>query len=179
MNPKMLRTDATDGRKCPVEDVVEAPKLPRALDGPEILGLLDDTENRPIPRVVGAGPAGIDIGQVEALRALAHPLRHGLECRREPEDVGGGPAQEMEGEALSRALADARKAAQLVNQRLNGPWIAHAAGSVPGRARIVGACGIHSGDAAVEPPENGLNEARAAGSTLAPAGSEIGPLELA
>src|ERR1700712_2805497 len=98
---QLLRTDALEGRDRAAEAVVAAAELTRALDGHDVLGLLDDTDQRRVSPGVAADPAQLLLGDVAARRA---ELRLGLHLDqrvRQAAYVEGVGGQQVERDALS------------------------------------------------------------------------------
>src|SRR6478735_12559331 len=71
-HPQVVRPDAVDRADRPAEHVVGAAELPRALDGDDVLGLLDDADGGLVAPRVGADATALGLRDVSADVAEAH-----------------------------------------------------------------------------------------------------------
>src|SRR6478609_3270781 len=71
-HPQVVRPDAVDRADRPAEHVVGAAELPRALDGDDVLGLLDDTDGGLVAPGVSADATALGLRDVSADVAEAH-----------------------------------------------------------------------------------------------------------
>ena len=113
---EVLGVHAVDRRQRPAEHVVAAVELAGALDRDHVARLLDHADRGRLAALVLADAAGGLGGQVEADLALAHRLLDLADGVGERERLLVGHAQDVEGEPLSGALADARQARELGDQ---------------------------------------------------------------
>src|SRR3954447_7526940 len=117
---QVLGVDAVDRRQRAAEDVVAPAVLVGALDGDDIAGLLDDADEARVAALVLADAAARLVGQVEAHLAQADALLDLADRVGQRVGVLGVAAQDVEGQALSGALADAGQLAQLGDEALDG-----------------------------------------------------------
>ena len=120
VDPQVLGLDAVERRECAAEDVVEAAVLRRPLERDDIDGLLDYADRGAVAPRVEADRAQLVLGEVAALAAEADALLHLLDRAGERERLLLLRLEEMEGEPLRRAAADARQARQLRDEVLDG-----------------------------------------------------------
>ena len=118
-DPQVLGVDAVDGRQGPPEHVVEAAELVRALERDDVARLLDDAHERPVAALVLADPAARPLGQVEADLAEPDALLDLPDRGDERDCLVVLDSEQVEGQSLCRALADAREPAQLGDQALD------------------------------------------------------------
>src|SRR5262249_7296790 len=107
-------------RKCAAEHVVGAVVLVRALHRDHVAGLLDDTDERLVAARILADAAALLVGQVEADLAEPDPLLDLADGVRQRLGVLTGGAQDVEGEPLRRAAADAGELGELRDEALDG-----------------------------------------------------------
>jgi hypothetical protein len=100
--------------------VVAAPELVRALDRDHVRGLLDHADHLGIAALVGADPTTRTVREVKAGLAQPNLLLDLGDRARERERVLVAGAQQMEGQPLGRAAADAGQLRQLGDQSLYG-----------------------------------------------------------
>jgi hypothetical protein len=113
VDAQMLRLDAVERRERAAEHVVEPAELAGPLDREQVDRLLDDADQRVVTSRVAADRADVFLGEVPALVAEADALLDLLDRRRERERLVLRPLQQMEGETVRGARADARQARQL------------------------------------------------------------------
>src|SRR4029453_3394560 len=94
--------------------------LVRALDGDDVAGLLDDADQARVAALVLADAAARLVGEVEAHLAQPGALLYLADRVGQRGGVLGVAAQDVEGQALGRALADAGQLAQLRDEPLDG-----------------------------------------------------------
>jgi hypothetical protein len=117
---QVLGVDPVDRRQRPAEDVVAPAVLVRALDRDDVARLLDDADDRRVAPLVLADAAALLVGQVEAHLAQADALLDLADRVGQRGGVLGVGAQDVEGEALRRALPDPRQLPELGDQALDG-----------------------------------------------------------
>ena len=121
-DPQLLGTDSGQRIQCPAENVVAAAEFAGALDGLDVLGLLDDAHLRAVPSGVGADAATLVVGDVAAHRAKLHAVADLGQHRGEPVDVRRFDGQQVKGDALRALRPDTRQLAELVDQILDRPF---------------------------------------------------------
>jgi len=94
-----------------------------ALDGDDVLGLLDDADGRVVAPRVGADAALLGLGDVAALLAEADARLDLGEGRDEPGHVVGVGLQEVEGDALGALGTDPGESSELVDQVLHSAFV--------------------------------------------------------
>ena len=94
----------------------------RLLDDSLILGFLHDADDRRVPAGVAADAAQVSLCHPEALPAEANPLLGRDDGLGEAVGVLGGSLDHVEGEPLGRLGTYTRKAGQLVDEILDGPF---------------------------------------------------------
>jgi hypothetical protein len=92
----------------------------RALDRDHVARLLDDADEVGVTALVLADAAARLVGQVEADLAQPDPLLDLADGVGQRVGVVGVRAQDVEGEALRRALPDPRQLAELGDEALDG-----------------------------------------------------------
>ena len=115
-DPQVLGVDAVDRRERPAEHVVEAAVFVGALDRDHVGGLLHHADQRLVAAGVLADLAARPLGEVEADLAEPDLLLHLADRVGEAEGVVVVGAQDVEGESLGGALADARQLGELGDQ---------------------------------------------------------------
>ena len=108
---QVLGVDPVDRRQRPAEHVVAPAELVGALDRDHVAGLLDHADQVAVAALVLADAAGGLGGEVEADLALADRLLDLADGVGQRERLLVGGAQDVEGEPLRGALADARAGA--------------------------------------------------------------------
>src|SRR6185437_15489435 len=108
--------DAVQRRQRAQQHVVAAAEPPGALDREQIVGLLHDADRPLLALRIGADPAGVPLGHVEADRAVHDQLLELGERLAQRGHLGRRPLQEEEGEPLGRLGPDAGQALQRVDQ---------------------------------------------------------------
>src|SRR5262245_49832027 len=116
----VLRPDPVQRRERAEQHVVAALELTRALEGEEIVRLLDHAETPGVSRGIPADAAGILLGDVPAARAMHDTgpelgQRHG-----ELVDLVGGALEEEEREPLRGLRPDARQSLQRLDEARDG-----------------------------------------------------------
>src|SRR5690606_32893704 len=111
---QVIRADSVDRADGPAEHVVEALELARALDGGDILRLLDDADRGGGTTRVAADGAALLLGHVAADLAEPHLVAHLDEYLGEAGHVEGLGLQDVERDALGGLRADAGEPAELV-----------------------------------------------------------------
>jgi hypothetical protein len=91
----------------------------RALDRDHVAGLLDDADQARVAALVLADAAAGLVGEVEADLAQPDPLLDLADGVGQRVGVVGVGAQDVEGQALGRALPDARELAELGDEALD------------------------------------------------------------
>src|SRR5699024_7044194 len=120
---QVVRADPVHRADRAAEHVVAAPELAGALDGDDVLGLLDDADGGLVPPGVGADPA------LHALRDVAAGLAEGdlvldlAEGLHEALDVLGVRLQQVEGDPLGTLRTDPGESAELVDQVLDHTFV--------------------------------------------------------
>src|SRR5918995_1224255 len=132
---KVVGPDAVDGADGPAEHVVAPPELPGALDGDDVLGLLDDTDRVKVAARIQAHPAAVGLRHVEAHLAEAHLELDLGERVRQAFDVRGVGLEEVEGDALGALGTDTRQPAELVDEVLDRAFV-HASRLRPSADRV-------------------------------------------
>src|SRR3954469_16039402 len=123
LDAQLLRPDALDRRDRALQHVVSTVELVGALDRDDVARLLDHAHERRVAALVEAVPAELTRREVEAPRAPADArLRLGDRARQSVGVFGRG-LQQIEGDALRGLRADARKPAQLVDERLDRTFV--------------------------------------------------------
>ena len=117
---QVLGIDAVDRRQRAAEHVVAAAVLVRALDGDDVAGLLDDADEARVAALVLADAAARLVGEVEAHLAQPDALLDLADGVGQRVGVLGVAAQDVEGQALGRALPDAGQLAELGDEPLDG-----------------------------------------------------------
>src|SRR4051794_32628629 len=116
---EVLGVDAVDRRQRAAEHVVAAGELVRALDRDDVARLLDDADDRAVAALVLTDPALRPVGEVEAHLAQPDALLDLADRVGERVGVFGRLAQDVEGEPLRGARADAGQFAQLRDEPLD------------------------------------------------------------
>ena len=119
VDPQVGGLDAVDRRERAAEHVVQPAVLGGPLHRDQVGGLLDHADQRVVAADVEADRAHLVLGQVAALAAEADALLDLHDRGRERECLLLGRAQQVEGQPLRGALADARQAGQLRDEVLN------------------------------------------------------------
>src|SRR5690606_13182706 len=101
------------------EHVVEPAELARALDGRDVLRILDDADQLRVAARVAADAAALLLGDVAAHFAELHSRAHLGEQLGEPDDIEGRRLQDMERDPLRGLRADAWQPAELVDELLD------------------------------------------------------------
>ena len=110
---EILGIDSVDRRQRAPEHVVAAVELAGALDRDHVARLLDHADGGPLAPFVLADAADRLRCEVEAHLAVADGGLHLPDGLGEPERLLLGDAEDVEGEPLCRALADAGQAGEL------------------------------------------------------------------
>jgi hypothetical protein len=122
-NLQLIGPDAIDGADSAKQHVVAALEIPGAFDGDDIASLLHHAHDGSVPTIVHADATQIAFGDVPtaaAERDSSLRVRNGM---GQPTGIFRGQFEEMERDALRRLRANAGKAAEFVNQRLNGEGV--------------------------------------------------------
>src|SRR6478735_9315327 len=132
---QVVGADAVDRADRAAEHVVGAAELAGALDGDDVLGLLDDADGGLVAARVGADAAALGLRDVAA--HLAEPdARLDLGQRRdETRDVLGVGLEQVEGDALGALGPDAGEPSELVDEVLHRAFVHTATLSPAGVAR--------------------------------------------
>ena len=117
---QVLGVDAVDRRERAAEHVVAAVELVRALDRDHVARLLHDADRRAVAALVLADAAARPHREVEADLALPDRLLHLADGVGERQRLLVGGAQDVEGQPLRGALADAGQARELGDQPVDG-----------------------------------------------------------
>ena len=115
--------------------MVEPPVLAGALDGNDVLGLLDDADDALVAAGVAADGALGGLGDVAAGLAEADLGLDGAQGLDEALDGGRVGGQDVEGHALGGLGADAGQLAELVDEVLDGAFVDGGHVSVPPGSR--------------------------------------------
>ncbi len=99
--------------------MVAAAELPGALDGDDVLGLLDHTDDREVAARVQADPALLGLRDIAADGAEPDLVLDLQQRVRQPADVDRVGLQDVEGDPLRALGPDAGQPAQFVDQVLN------------------------------------------------------------
>lgn len=119
LDAKLVGTDTIDGIDGTLKHVIAPAVFAGALDGNDVSGFFDDTDDRRVAPVIGTDRTTHFVADVEADLTKPH-LRLGLtDGTGETEGVGIRQLDEMKGDALGRLRADAREPAKLVDERLD------------------------------------------------------------
>ena len=97
----LVRAHPAEGVDGPAEHVVEPPVLTGALNGHEVLGLLDHADDALVAPRVAADDALLGLGDIAADGAEADPGLDGAQGLDESLDAGGVGGQDVEGQYLS------------------------------------------------------------------------------
>src|SRR3954470_5440900 len=127
---ELIRTYSVERRKRTVEHMVATVELARALHGEEIGYRLDHADDLVVAPRVAADAARILRGEIAADRAEPHLALEGEERLGEIARVLRRSAQDVEGEALRRLLADAGKLCE--EQREPADRVGNFQGIIPG-----------------------------------------------
>ena len=109
-DPQVVRADALDRGDRAAEHVVAAAELPGALDRDDVLGLLDDADDRQVAARVTADPALLLLGDVAADRAEPDLVLDLGQRRDQPANVDRVGGEQVERDPLG-ALRARRRAA--------------------------------------------------------------------
>ena len=136
LDPQLLGPDALDRRDRALQHVVAAAELVGALDRDDVARLLDDAERRGVAPFVEAVAAQLALGDVEAAPAPVTRSLASMIARGEAVGVLGRGLQEVERDPLRRLRADAGQPPELVDERLDRPFVraAHASAEQPAEA---------------------------------------------
>src|SRR4051794_19421455 len=121
--PQVVGSHTVDRADRAAEHVVAPAELTGALDGHDVLGLLDDAQHVVDPPRVAADPALLGLGDVVAGHAEADLLLHPGQRRDQPADVGGLRREQVERDPLGALGPDARQPPELVDQILDGALV--------------------------------------------------------
>ena len=103
--------------------MVAAAELAGALDGHDVLRLLDDADDRGVAAGVTADPALLGLRHVAAGAAEPHLVLDPVQGRGEPLDVDRFGGEQVERDALRALGPDAGQPAELVDQILDGAFV--------------------------------------------------------
>src|SRR2546429_9708503 len=104
---EVVGADAVEGRESTEQHVVAPTVLACPLHRQEVVRFLDDTEQLRVARGIGADPAGILIGDVEAGATGHDPVLHREERFGELAHLLDGALEQEEREPLGRLRPDA------------------------------------------------------------------------
>ena len=124
---QLIGTDAVGGRYRPVQHVIVATELARALDGADVAWLLDDRQQMGVSVRVGADGAELAGRKVKATRTEVHRLFDLDERVGQALGVDRITVKQMVGDALRAFGADPRQALKLIEQLLYGQRLVHRA----------------------------------------------------
>ncbi|MDQ1111309.1 hypothetical protein QE418_000757 [Microbacterium testaceum] len=116
---QIVGTDPRDGADGAAQHVVEAAELAGAFDRRDVFGVFDHADQGRIATRVATDRAAVLLGDVAAYLAELHLVADLSEQRRQARYIERRRLQDVECDALSRLRADARKAAELVDQVLD------------------------------------------------------------
>src|SRR2546428_2190429 len=122
---EVVGADAVEGREGAEQHVVAPTVLARPLHRQEVVRLLDDAEQLRVARGIGADPAGILIGDVEAGATGDDPVLHREERFRELAHLLDWALEQEEREPLSRLRPDAGQPLQRPDQPRNRFRVVH------------------------------------------------------
>src|SRR6185437_3282646 len=123
-------------RERAAEHVVDALVLVRALHRDHVARLLHHADHAVVAARVLADSAARLVGQVEGGLAQADSLLDFADRVGQRERVLARGAQDVKGQALGRAVADARQLRELADQALHGRCVGGAHGIGPGSALL-------------------------------------------
>ena len=116
---QIVGADALEGRQEPVQDVESAAKISGAVDGDHVTWRGDHTYQPGLAACVGAGRAGIGLGEIEAHRAQADFLDHLEKGLGKLASLLLRSPHQVEGKARCRFFPNTRQAAQALHEALN------------------------------------------------------------
>ena len=129
LDAQLVGADAGDGTDRTTQHVIAAAEFAGALDGDDVLALLDDTDDAGVAPRVGADLA-FDVDRDIAADNAEVDLLLGLgDGGRQPSDVGRVGVEDVERDALGALRTDAGQTPEFVDEVLNQPVI-HGAFSV-------------------------------------------------
>ena len=103
-----------------MQDMIQAPKDPRALDGDHIQRFFDDANNVGITARIGTERAGITLRQILATTAINDTLLHLANGSSQFLHLVGLGAQQIECQTRGVLGTNARKTDQGIDQALDG-----------------------------------------------------------
>src|SRR5437870_2197958 len=113
---EVVGADAVEGREGAEQHVVAPTVLARPLHRQEVVRFLDDAEQLRVARGIGADPAGILIGDVEAGATGHDPVLHREERFGELAHLLDGALEQEEREPLGRLRPDAGEPLQRLDE---------------------------------------------------------------